>query len=249
MCRVLCCAMTVKYKRKISSDAFTPTGQSRRETAIAETHPEFVCRVLEEFLTDARRDTIENVVSHRTQSLHVAVEGLQDPHNTAAIIRTADAFGVQNIHIIEGATRFRSSASVTQGAHKWIDIRIHHNAHDFVSAMKIEGRTVLVAAMDGAKPVGELTPGEQLVLVFGNESEGITDEMRELADGAFHIPMYGFVESFNVSVAAAISISTLRKGGQGDFSAPQQQVLKARYYLRSVRAAYDILAQHPDFPA
>lgn len=233
--------MTVKYKRKISTDTFTPNNQSEQELQLAYEFPAQVCDILGEFISDARKETIMRVISHRTKSLHVAVEGVHDPHNTAAIIRTADAFGVQNIHIIEGQTKFRSSAAVTQGAHKWVDVTIYDDTPTFIDAMHQAGRKVLVAAMDGSLPIGQLLSESSLVLVFGNESAGISQQMRNLADGAFHIPMFGFVESFNVSVAAAISISALRQEGTGDFSSLERSILQARYYLRSVRAGGDIV--------
>ena len=239
--------MTVKYKRKISSAAFTPTGQSEKELKMAQTEPQKVADVLGEILSEERKETIENAVSHRTNRLQIAIEGVHDPHNTAAIIRTADAFGVQNIHIIEGATRFRSSASVTQGAHKWIDIHMYRNTPHFIEKMRQQEIRVLVAAMDGAANVSEIKTDSPVVLVFGNEAEGISDEMRSQADGAFKIPMYGFVESFNVSVAAGISISTIRQQGEGHLTEEQRSVLRARYYLRSVRAGYDIVKRAVNF--
>ena len=233
--------MTVKYKRKISSEVFTPTRQSEKEQVLAREAPQKVINVLGEMMTDERRETIDFVVSNRTNTLHVAIEGVHDPHNTAAIIRSADAFGIQNIHIIEGETRFKSSASVTQGAHKWIDVHVYPDTATFIEAMRQQGMKILVAAMDGAVDVADVDISEPIVLVFGNEAAGISDEMRSQADGAFKIPMFGFVESFNVSVAAGISIATLRQKGGGDLSQEAQSVLKARYYLRSVRAGYEII--------
>ena len=235
--------MTVKFKRKISSDAFTPTRQSVKEMELAVAAPQKVHAILGDILSEERREVIENVVSHRTNRLHVAIEGVHDPHNTAAIIRTADAFGVQNIHIIEGATRFRSSASVTQGAHKWIDVHMYPDAATFMAQMRSDGIRVLVAAMDGAENVADVTIDCPVVLVFGNEAEGISEQMRQLAEGAFKIPMYGFVESFNVSVAAGISIATIRRHGEGHLTLEERAILKARYYLRSVRAGYDIVTR------
>ena len=147
-----------------------------------------------------------------------------------------------NTAITRRARKFRSSRKVTQGAHKWVDIGIWSTAELFIEAMKARGRRVLVAVMDGSKSVRDLSPIEEpTVLVFGNEAEGISDAMLACADGTFRIPMYGFVESFNISVAAGISIATLREGGGGDLSARDLKVLRARYYLRSVSAGYDIV--------
>ncbi|MBN2719054.1 MAG: RNA methyltransferase [Deltaproteobacteria bacterium] len=233
--------MTVKYRRKISSDVFTPTRQSEKEQLLARKDPRRVCEILGKMMTDERRATIDNVVANRTQMLHVAIEGVHDPHNTAAIIRSADAFGIQNIHIIEGATRFKSSAAVTQGAHKWVDVHVYADTSSFLEKMRDQQMRVFVAAMDGAVAVANVDITTPLVLVFGNEAEGISAQMRAGADGAFRIPMFGFVESFNVSVAAGITIAMLRQHGGGDLSEPERDILVARYYLRSVRAGYDIV--------
>jgi tRNA (guanosine-2'-O-)-methyltransferase len=146
-----------------------------------------------------------------------------------------------NIHIIEGRTKFKSSMAVTQGAHKCVDIKIWENCNLFAAEMKRSNRRILVAAMDGAQDVYKMEISQPVVLVFGNEAEGISREMFELADGAFKIPMYGFVESFNVSVAAAISVSALRHGRVGDLCDVEKKILKARYYMRAVRAGFDIV--------
>ena len=229
-------------KKRLNADLFTPTGQSVEERRLAASHPEAVVAAIGPMLTEERRAVIENAVRHRCKTLHVAVEGVHDPHNTAAIIRSADAYGILNIHIIENPqAKFRSSAAVTQGAHKWVEVHVHPDTPAFVSAMQEQGVLILVADMDGAVDVGEVSTAAPVVLVFGNEAEGISDRMRSLADGAFKIPMYGFVERFNVSVAAAISISTLRAGGGGDLTPSEQDTLRARYYLRSVRAGVDIV--------
>lgn len=235
---------TRSKKRRITSDVFTPKGHSEEEIELATRHSSVVIEQLGTMLTEARIDTINKVVENRTSTLHVAVEGVHDPHNTAAIMRTADAFGLQNVHIIEGKSSFRSSAAVTQGAHKWIDVSVYRDTPEFVRKMREQKLKILVAAMDGAIDVDKIELDCPHVLVFGNEAEGISQQMFELADGAFKIPMFGFVESFNVSVAAAISVSTLRSGGGGDLERTQQDVLKARYYLKSVRAGNEIVKRH-----
>ena len=213
-----------------------------RELDLAKSNPGEVIRVLGPRLSEERKRRVDEVAANRTGKLAVAIEGVHDPHNTAAVIRTADAFGILEVHIVEGAAKFRSSRKVTQGAHKWVDIGIWSTAELFIEAMKARGRRVLVAVMDGSKSVRDLSPIEEpTVLVFGNEAEGISDAMLACADGTFRIPMYGFVESFNISVAAGISIATLREGGGGDLSARDLKVLRARYYLRSVSAGYDIV--------
>lgn len=231
----------MRRHKSIDGDIFRPRGQAARDLELATSAPLDVIEILGERLSPQRRARIDSVVASRTRTLSVAVEGVHDPHNTAAIIRTADAHGIQDVHIVEGGVRFRSSRKVTQGAHKWVDVSVWRTADEFVAAARGAGRTILVADMDGAAEVGDLEIDRPTVLVFGNEAEGITDHMRGLADGAFRVPMYGFVESFNVSVAAAIAVSTLRRGGQGDLAPSEATVLRARFYLRAVRAGHDIV--------
>jgi tRNA (guanosine-2'-O-)-methyltransferase len=226
--------------RAIDGDLFRPRGQVRREIDLAGSCPAEVIRVLGPRLSDARRQRIDDVVAQRTRTLAIAIEGLHDPHNTAAVIRSADAFGIQDRHVVEGTSRFASSRKVTQGAHKWVDISFWSTAEVFAARMREQGRQVLVADMAGSVPVDELEIDQPTVIVFGNEAEGISEPMRELADGAFRIPMRGFSESFNVSVAAAISLSTLRRDLPGDLAPADADILRARFYLRAVRAGYDI---------
>ena len=221
-------------------DAFRPRPMAERERALARTDARGVIEALGPRLSDDRRRRIDAVVANRTSRLQVALEGVHDPHNAAAVVRTADAYGVQRVHIVEHGVRFRASRKVTQGAHKWVDISVWRTPAQFVAAMRDAGARVLVAAMDGAADLHELDTARPLALVFGNEADGISKELRDLADGAFRIPMYGFVESLNVSVAAAISISTLRAQGGGDLPRAEADELRARFYLRAVKASVEI---------
>jgi tRNA (guanosine-2'-O-)-methyltransferase len=222
-------------------DVFKPKGQLRREIELAERVPDQVIRILAKRLSAARRARIERVVAHRRRGLTIAIEGLIDPHNTAAVIRTAEAFGLQTVHIIEQGDRFLSSRKVTQGTHKWVDLAVWKGAEAFHKVVKGEGKRLLVADAGARMTLAELDRTRPTALVFGNEHLGVTDEMRALSDGSFAIPMCGFAESVNVSVAAGIAISTLCNPLAGDLSPKERAVLLARFYLRAVRAGYDIV--------
>lgn len=212
-----------------------------REVRLAEESFEQVVAILSAQLSDERRARIDEVIDHRTKNLTVAIEGVTDPHNTAAVIRSADAFGIQVVHILERGTQFRSSRKVTQGAHKWVDLGAWQSAKTFCEAMGSEGKRVFIAAADGETDLGNMNHGEGVALVFGNEHEGVSREMRRHADGAFRIPMWGFVDSLNISAAAAIVLATLRRDGVGTLSTREKDILRARFYLRAVRAGYDIV--------
>ena len=208
---------------------------------MAENAPFDVVRVLGERLSEERRRRIDEVISHRTNRTAMAVEGVRDSHNAAAIIRTADAFGVQTVHVIEGQDQFVFSRKVTQGAHKWVDLSIWSSVDDFARAMRAEGKKVFAASADGEMDLGDIDCGAPMAIVFGNESDGISAGMRDVSDGTFRIRMYGFVESLNVSVAAAVTLASLRSRGNPGLSSEEAEVLRARFYLRAVRAGYDIV--------
>jgi tRNA (guanosine-2'-O-)-methyltransferase len=180
------------------------------------------------------------VVNNRIRRLTAAVEGVADPHNTAAVIRTAEAFGLETVHIIENDASFRSTHRVTRGTHKWIDFSVWKNPDEFAEAVRAQGKIILAADARAERSLYDLDSKLPTALVLGNERKGISDKMRALSDGAFFIPMKGFAESLNVSVAAAVSISTLCRKISGDLCDDEKAVLKARYFLRAVSAGYDI---------
>lgn len=230
--------------RRVSGDAgdiFKPKGQLKREIRLAMEQPETVIEVLERHLSEARKERIEAVIRNRIRRHTVAIDGVIDPHNTAAVIRTAEAYGLQTVHIVEGTTRFVSSRKVTQGAHKWIDFAVWKNPALFAAAVRQENKQILIADAAADRTIYELDPQNPTALVFGNEHLGVSEAMRKLADGAFSIPMTGFAESLNVSVAAAVTISNFIPRCKSGLTPPEQQVLKARFYLRAVRAGYDIV--------
>ncbi len=221
-------------------DVFRPKGQLAREIELATQAADEVVEILAGKLSKQRRRRIDAVVAHRTRRITVAIDGVRDPHNTAAVMRTADAFGLQVVHVIENGTRFLSSRKVTQGAHKWIDLGVWDHAEQFVEAVHNEGKKVFVAAADGAMSLNELDATSPMAIVFGNEHKGVSPELRMLCDGTFRIPIFGFAQSINISAAAAISLAVLRCDGDGDLTPKEADVLRARFYLRAVRAGYDI---------
>jgi tRNA (guanosine-2'-O-)-methyltransferase len=222
-------------------DVFKPKGQLKREIALAEQYPDEVVRILSAHLSGDRIKRIDRVAARRIRKQTVAIEGVLDPHNSAAVIRTAEAFGLQTVHVVEGAYRFLSSRKITQGTHKWVDLAVWKRPIDFERAVRKEGKAILIADAGADHTLYDIATRKDIALVFGNEHLGISDEMRSLADGAFSIPMTGFAESINVSVAASIAIAHICRAKTGDLGHAEQEVLRARFYLRAVRAGYDIV--------
>jgi len=197
-----------------------------------------------DLLRDRRRERIEQVIAGRTRTLTVVLEEVHDPHNHSAVLRTAECFGIQDVHVVEGPrSPFRAAKLVARGADKWVDV---HRSRDVVAKIRElqgQGFRVLASRLDAAAtPLHALDPEEKLALVFGNESHGVSPAAIAACDGAFVVPMYGFTQSLNISVAVAVSLSWLalhrarvRGGSPGDLEAAEAAELRDRFCFQAVR--------------
>ncbi len=222
-------------------DIFKPIGQLKDEIELACNHTNKVIDILSSRLSVERKNLIHQVVQNRIVGLTAVIEGVSDPHNTAAVIRTAEAFGMQTIHIIENDAIFQSTRRVTRGTHKWLDYAVWKDAETCAYTIKKQGKRIITAEAGGRISLFDLDPHIPTAFVFGNERKGISEKMRSLADDSFFIPMKGFAESLNVSVAAAVTIQTLCRNISGDLSDREKEILRARYYLRAVSCGYEIV--------
>jgi tRNA (guanosine-2'-O-)-methyltransferase len=202
-----------------------------------------ILEILEPFLTEERQRKIREVVDGRTCNVVPVLENIYDRGNISAVLRSAEALGFQCAHIIEATgDKFKNSARVSQGADKWLDLKTWRSpvegeaTRQCVRELKKQGFQILATHLDErAKPLGEIDVTVPTAIVYGNERDGISKEMIELCDQTVIIPMKGFVQSFNISVAAAISlyhISREREAG-GDLSAEEKTILRAEFSLRS----------------
>lgn len=170
---------------------------------------------LSSFLTPRRRETLNKVLDQRTRYLTVVLEDIYQSHNASAVLRSCDGFGIQDVHIIENRNRYKTTRDVDMGTSQWLSLKRHNrNSHNTIEALReirrCGYRIVATTPHTGDVPLEEfdLEKGP-VALVFGTEMEGITDEVRREADEFLRIPMYGFVESFNISVACALSLHHL----------------------------------------
>jgi tRNA (guanosine-2'-O-)-methyltransferase len=158
--------------------------------------------------TEKRIEKIKFVLSKRQPSLHVVIENIHDPHNVSAIFRTCDAAGIPKVSLVYNYEKFpkigkRSSAS----AYKWIEREKFKSIEKCYNQLKEENYTIYSSSLNSdSKNLYELDLTKKSVLVFGNEHRGLSIEAQELADDRFYIPMFGMVQSLNVSVSVAISI-------------------------------------------
>jgi tRNA (guanosine-2'-O-)-methyltransferase len=200
-----------------------------------------VIEALSPVVTPERLQRIEEVVGSRTDDLVLVLDGIADPHNSSAVLRSADAFGVQSVHVIVGEHGFRASRGVSKGTHRWLDVMRYESAQACARRLKQDGYAIYVAAMGAETQPEDLHDRSRLAVVFGNEHRGVSPDMQSFADGTFSIPMRGFVESLNVSVAAAITMQALARDGRPRLRAERQRELKARFLMNSVKNADQVI--------
>ncbi len=204
--------------------------------------PGVVLAELAPFVSEARRQRIEGVLAGRLGSVHVACEHPEDPHNAAAVVRSAEAFGVMNVHVVGAPEGALHAQSTTQGAYYWV--HTHHHVHTAacIAALRARGLLVAGATMTGRHALDELPSDRPLCVAFGNEGTGLSQAFLQACDLTFRIPMVGMSESLNLSVSAALTMYTITQhrraslGRAGDLRGRAYLWEKARYYARSVEA-------------
>ena len=160
-------------------------------------------------ISSRRRAKLERVLAWRQKDLTLVLANIHDPHNVSAIYRSADAFGVPEVHLYYTDTPFptlgrKSSAS----ARKWVDSIRHTDPQELYTALKAGGHQILATSCTPeARPLGDYDLTLPTAIIMGNEHSGVSEELSAIADGEIYIPMYGMIQSFNVSVAAAILLS------------------------------------------
>lgn len=195
------------------------------------------------FLVPERRARVDAVVANRTRTLTVVMEAFCDPQNVNAVVRTCEAFGVQDLHVVEGPMKpWDRNKKISQNADKWVDVRRWTSTGECLAHLRAEGFAIYVTHLDArARPLGALSFAGKVALVFGNESRGVSEEALALADASYAIPMHGFVQSLNVSVAAAISLAKaverreVERGRHGDLGEAEAEALRERFYVLAVK--------------
>ncbi len=205
---------------------------------------------LAQFLTDARRARMDHVLDGRVRTVTVVLENLYDPHNISAVLRTCEGLGIQDVHVVETKHGFKFSSGVTRGCEKWLTIHRHRDPETAIRLLHEQGFEVLVADQRPGTPrVERLDPLRRRAFWMGAEHAGPSTVARELADGTYGIPMAGFTESFNVSVAAAVTLYTARSrweeatGREGDLTPAEREALRLQWLKRQIHGADDILAR------
>ena len=168
------------------------------------------------FLSEHKKSLFEKIIEDRTKHVTVALEDIFQPQNASAVLRTCDIFGIQDVHIIENENEYNVNPKVVHGASKWINLHKYNekenNTLDCINKLKADGYKVY-----GTTPhtddtlIQTISLDNKVALMFGTEMTGLSDIAMEHVDGFVKIPMYGFTESLNISVSAAISLYELSK--------------------------------------
>ena len=209
-------------------------------------------RELIEFLgrhvTENKRGKIRRVLAERTRHLTVLLEDLNQPHNASACLRSCDCFGIQDIHVVERRHPFRPDNDVAMGSSKWLTIHRYHRPESALETLRARGYRLVATSPEGdGDDPGTLPLDRPVALLFGSEHKGLSGPVFASAERTLHLPMYGFTESFNISVTLALAVSRLverLRGSEIDWrlNEAEKEELTLKFYRRLI-ARHDLLEE------
>ena len=164
---------------------------------------------LEGFVTDKRKNLFRNILQDRTRHFTVVLEDIYQQHNASAVIRSCDIFGIQDIHVIENKYKSKVSKNIAKGSQKWLSFHNYkedtNNTLECLNTLKSKGYQIIATSPhNNSSILHDFDISKKSAFVFGVEKAGVSDDVMKNADGFLKIPMVGFTESLNISVAAAI---------------------------------------------
>jgi tRNA (guanosine-2'-O-)-methyltransferase len=204
--------------------------------------PESVIETLEPLTLDERRARLWSVIRGRIGSVTVLMDAPHDPHNAAAVLRSCDGLGIPRVHLVPREEDFAVGRTVAKGAERWIEVVPHRSPELALAALHAQGFTTVATHPEGNLSAEDLAGLPRVALILGNEHDGLRDALHRGAKESVRIPMRGFVESFNVSVAAAVLLYAATRGREGDLPEAEQLRFYARALVRSVPRALEVLA-------
>lgn len=228
------------------------TGREASAALPAVGPPGTIAALLAPFVHERRVQRMRDVLARRTRHLTILLEAIHDPHNIAACLRSCDAFGIQHVHLVPTrGQRPRAARGVSRGADRWLTLHLHPTVDAALAALRAEGYVIAATDISGEAPplaVHDAPIAAPLCVAFGNEHDGISATLREAAEVALQVPMVGFVESLNVSVACAITLHELRSrvergpGGVPPLAEAEQTALLDRFVFEDIERADRVLA-------
>lgn len=198
--------------------------------------PEAVLEKMSPFLSEERREKIDLVLKGRSAHFTPVLESLYDRGNISAVMRSAEAFGFFKFNIIEtDIQEFKRANRVTQGADKWLEVNKWSTTADCIQYLKKEGYKVYATHLSKeAQKFEDLDFSHKTAVIFGNETLGVSEEALSLADGNVLLPMSGFTQSFNISVAGALSCQQAYLKKPAIITSEESELLRALYYMKSI---------------
>ncbi len=205
---------------------------------------------LEAFISEERKERFRTILRQRTKYLTVAIEDVFQLHNTSAVIRSCESFGIQEVHVIEGRYGKRLDKNIAMGAQQWVDVHRYVSTVDCVASLKKEGyRIIATTPHHDSCLLDDFEIADKTAFLFGTEREGLSEEALNLSDGTLKIPMFGFTESLNISVSAALILHEmthkLRKS-EVSWQLSEEDQLKKRldWTKKSIRSIEGILERY-----
>ncbi len=197
---------------------------------------------LQTFITDHRTEIIDKVLKNRTRYITVVLEDIYQTHNASAVLRSCDCFGIQDVHIIENRNKYRINPQVTLGSDKWLSIIKYNNSLEAIKELKKKEYRIVATTPHSNDILLEqfnLTKGK-IALFFGTELNGLTQTVLSHTDEFIRIPMFGFTESYNISVSAGIILYHLTRklrNSQIDWKLMENDIinLKIQWMKNSVK--------------
>jgi tRNA (guanosine-2'-O-)-methyltransferase len=211
------------------------------------------------FVTDERKKRFEEVIQNRTRHVTIGLEDIYQPHNASAVLRSCDCFGIQDVHIIENENKYTINPDVALGSYKWLTLNRYNkqgnnNTVSCINTLKEKGYAIAVTSPHKDSYTIENVPlNKKLALFFGTEMQGMSDELEKNAELFVKIPMMGFTESFNISVAAALSMYTLsnrlrKENIQWQINEEEKEEILLQWYRNTIPKAEimekDFLLKH-----
>ena len=160
-------------------------------------------------MTPERQERLTTVLNKRQDDITIVLENVFDPHNISAVMRTCDAVGVQEIYILNTKIppHKKWGPKSSSSAAKWLTVHQYENADECFSFLRKRYSSILTTHLSSdAIGLHQVDLTKTIALVFGNEHSGVSEEIRELADGNFMIPQVGIIQSLNISVACAVTL-------------------------------------------
>ena len=165
---------------------------------------------LENFMSENRKNRFLEVLKNRTNHFTIAVEDVFQLHNTSAVMRSCEVFGIQNLHVVEQRYGKSIDKQIAMGAEKWVDINRYDTMKNCISTLKEQGYQIIATTPHNEScMLDEFDVTKKSAIFFGTEIDGLSEEVMKHADGFIKIPMVGFTESLNISVSAALVIQDI----------------------------------------